>query len=68
MELKKTYIAPEAELLSFKPLEGIANDWNTSWGTWARTGSGYGENPDSNDDAYEYPEATGGATSPDGDG
>lgn len=38
MELKEIYIAPEVELLLFRPVETLAD--NSFWTTYGRGGSG----------------------------
>ena len=46
MEMKETYIAPEAELLCFEPMENIANDFWTTWGVRSGEDNGNGVVPD----------------------
>ena len=45
MEMKETYIAPEAELLCFEPVENIANDFWTTWGVRSGDNNGNGLTP-----------------------
>lgn len=59
MELKEIYIAPEVEILCFRPVEMLANDFTSTWNWSGGTGTG-GNNDGSlesedvgQDDEYE---------------
>ena len=43
MEMKKFYIAPEVEILCFRPVETLATFWSESW-NWPGSGGLGGEN------------------------
>lgn len=66
MEMKKIYMAPEVEILCFRPAESLANLLTSTWG-WTGGSGGLGGDEEDNP-GFEVPSINDEYEDPDGEG